>query len=107
MRWCVRVKLVQNWDRFSRLLLETGNRPIVEESRRDTFWGAIPRGDEELVGLNILGCLLEDLREEVKLAGREAFLTVEPPDIGDFILYGQPIGTVVPNAEPPQSCLPL
>src|SRR5688500_12497164 len=42
MRWCLRVKLVQNWHRFSSLLLETDERPIVEESRKDDFWGAKP-----------------------------------------------------------------
>src|SRR5262245_58897838 len=31
MRWCLRVKLAQNWDRFGELLRSTGERPIVEE----------------------------------------------------------------------------
>jgi len=39
MRWCLRVKLAQNWHSFSTLLLETGQMPIVEQSRRDDFWG--------------------------------------------------------------------
>ena len=42
MRWCLRVKLAQNWVKFSALLLDTEDRPIVEESRKDDFWGAEP-----------------------------------------------------------------
>ena len=49
MRWCLRVKLAQNWSRFSTLLLRTDGRPIVEESRKDDFWGAKPRDDGTLV----------------------------------------------------------
>ncbi|HUB13028.1 MAG TPA: NADAR family protein, partial [Acetobacteraceae bacterium] len=37
--WCLRARLVQNFADFSRLLLATGTRPIVEESRQDDFWG--------------------------------------------------------------------
>ena len=40
MKWCLRVKLAQNWIRFGDLLRSTDNRPIVEESRKDDFWGA-------------------------------------------------------------------
>jgi type I restriction enzyme S subunit len=40
MRWSLRVKLAQNWREFGRLLLATGDRPIVEQSRKDDFWGA-------------------------------------------------------------------
>ncbi|MER8550014.1 NADAR family protein [Mesorhizobium sp. M1169] len=40
MRWCLRVKLAQNWETFSALLLATGDRPIVEDSRKDVYWGA-------------------------------------------------------------------
>ena len=34
MRWSLRVKLAQNWSDFGRLLLATGDRPIVDSSRR-------------------------------------------------------------------------
>lgn len=94
MRWCLRVKLAQNWAKFSDLLLRTGDRPIVEESRRDDFWGAKAVDDQALVGMNVLGRLLMELREAVKLQGRDAFLTVEPPDIPEFLLLGQPIMTI-------------
>src|SRR5207302_1470417 len=35
MKWCLRVKLAQNWNKFGELLLSTGQRPIVEDSRKD------------------------------------------------------------------------
>ena len=31
MRWCIRIKLIQNWDSFGRILMETGDKDIVEE----------------------------------------------------------------------------
>lgn len=37
MRWCLRAKLLQNWDKFHELLISTGDLPIVEESNRDSF----------------------------------------------------------------------
>jgi type I restriction enzyme S subunit len=94
MRWCLRVKLAQNWEKFSELLLRTGDRPIVEESRKDDFWGAKPVDGQRLIGMNVLGRLLMELREAVKTQGRDAFRIVEPPDIPDFLLFGRPIGLV-------------
>jgi len=94
MRWCLRVKLAQNWSAFSKLLLETGKRPIVEESRRDDFWGAKPTDDETLVGTNVLGRLLMELREAVKADSRELLARVEPIAITEFMLDGWPIGLI-------------
>lgn len=92
MRWCLRMKLASNWSAFSELLLRTGDRPIVEESHKDDFWGARPSNDGgTLVGINVLGRLLMELREHVKEYGRNAFLRVETPDIPDFQLLGRPI----------------
>ncbi len=94
MRWCLEVKLAQNWDSFSELLLATGNRPIVEQSRRDDFWGAKPIDDERLTGANYLGLLLQSLRERVKRESRESLSCVPPLSILDFCLYGELIGEV-------------
>ena len=91
MRWCLRVKLAQNWSTFSSLLLRSGNSPIVEESRRDDFWGAKRVGQHFLVGRNVLGRLLMELRDAIKSSGRDAFLHVEPPAIPQFLLLGSPI----------------
>jgi ribA/ribD-fused uncharacterized protein len=96
MRWCLRVKLAQNWETFSKLLLETGDCPIVEESWKDDFWGAKPTGDGlHLKGRNMLGHLLMELRDEVKTHGRSAFLKVVPPKIDGFLLLGKPVQTIV------------
>lgn len=94
MRWCLRVKLAQNWEKFSQLLLATGNRSIVEESHKDDFWGAKSSGDEALAGRNVLGRLLMELREEIRERGREAVGRVEPPAIPEFVLLGQPIAPI-------------
>ena len=98
MRWCLRVKLVQNWRQFSDLLLATGDKPIVEESRKDEFWGAKPVDDHTLVGMNVLGRLLMELREEFKSSQRDALLRVEPLPIPDFLLNGLPIETIVASS---------
>lgn len=94
MRWCLRVKLAQNWIAFSELLLETADLPIVEQSRKDDFWGAKPIDEDTLVGMNVLGRLLMELREEVKREDTEPLLRVQPLDIPDFKLDGRPIGFV-------------
>ncbi|MBM3396650.1 MAG: NADAR family protein, partial [Betaproteobacteria bacterium] len=94
MRWCLRMKLAQNWATFSDLLLLTGDRPIVEESRRDDFWGARPVDEQTLVGMNVLGRLLMELRDAVKAQGPAGFQAVEPLDIPEFLFLGLPIGTL-------------
>ena len=96
MRWCLQVKLAQNWDTFSKLLLETGDRPIVEQSRKDAFWGAKVVDDHTLVGMNLLGRLLMELRETIKSEEQEALLCVQPINIPDFRLDGRPIEVVTP-----------
>ncbi|MBB6087099.1 NADAR domain-containing protein [Wenzhouxiangella marina] len=95
MRWCLRVKLAQNWATFSTLLQETGDRPIVEESRKDAFWGAKPVDADTLVGMNVLGRLLMELRAAIEGEGREALLKVDSLDIPGFRLAGHPIETVI------------
>ena len=94
MRWCLRVKLAQNWATFSELLLRTADRPIVAESRKDDFWCAKPVDEQTLVGMNVLGRLLMELREAVKASGHEAFMHVEPLGIPDFVLFGRPIEAI-------------
>ena len=103
MRWCLRVKLAQNWREFSRLLLATGDRPIVEQSRKDDFWGAKVADDGTLVGMNVLGRLLMELREQLKGDEAESLRFIEPLAISEFLLFGQPIEAVqaAPNAEIP------
>ena len=95
MRWCLRVKLAQHWETFASLLESTGDRPIVEESRRDDFWGAKPTGDHLLVGMNILGRLLMELRDKAREGGPGAFRLVPPPQLENFRLLDDPVETVV------------
>lgn len=103
MRWCLRVKLAQNWREFGRLLLATGERPIVEQSRKDDFWGAKVADDGTLVGMNVLGRLLMELREQLKGDEADSLRFIEPLAIPEFLLFGQPIEAVqaAPNAEIP------
>ena len=94
MRWCLRVKLAQNWREFGRLLLATGDRPIVEQSRKDDFWGAKVAEDGSLVGINVLGRLLMELREQLKGDEAESLNAVEPLSIPEFLLFQKPIGAI-------------
>ncbi len=95
MRWCLRVKLAQNWDRFGELLLSTDEKPIVEESKRDAFWGAKPTDAETLAGRNVLGKLLMELREQLQGQDVEQLREVEPLTLPDFLFVGRQIGTVI------------
>lgn len=111
MRWCLRVKLAQNYEEFGRLLLATGNRPIVEQSRKDDYWGA-KLADEAgytLIGQNVLGRLLMELREKLRGDVEGVLKTVPPLGIPDFLLLGRPIEPVIARgldyAQKPQSAL--
>lgn len=96
MRWCLRVKLAQNFDKFSQILLSTEEHPIVELSRKDDFWGALIRGEEKdlLVGENVLGRLLMELRSKLKLYPKSRLESVSPLIIKDFLFLGMPIEVV-------------
>ena len=94
MKWCLRVKLVCNWEKFSSLLNSTGNLPIVEISYKSQFWGAKPQDDDLLVGGNVLGRLLMELRDEIKIYGIDYFSILRPPPINSFYLLGNPIAPI-------------
>lgn len=93
MRWCLRVKLAQNYETFGTLLLSTGEHPIVELSRKDDYWGAkaIDDSGEVLVGQNVLGRLLMELRELLRKDEDGKLKTVQPLSIPDFSFLGKPI----------------
>lgn len=93
MRWCLRAKLASNWDTFGGLLLSTDDRAIVEESNKDPFWGAIPEPNDELVGENVLGRLLMELREQLR-KHPEQLRELRPPAIPSFLLLGKPVPTI-------------
>lgn len=99
MRWCLRVKLAQNFKQFSELLLSTGNNPIVEESRRDNFWGANPVNGDTLVGMNVLGRLLMEVRDEIASNNFAPPPQIEPLEIPNFLLDGYPIRPITIKTE--------
>jgi ribA/ribD-fused uncharacterized protein len=97
MRWCLRVKLAQNFITFGKLLKSTQNRPIVEDSHKDTFWGALrDKTDDKLLrGINALGRLLMQLRESyVENPYSKNLFYIEPLNITNFTLLGEPIAIV-------------
>lgn len=91
MRWVLRVKLAQHYERFGRVLGATGNRAIVELSLKDRFWGARPEG-EWLVGVNALGRLLMELRELYRQKSPAEACAVEPPEMESFLFFGMETG---------------
>lgn len=94
MKWCLRVKLIYNWQRFSGLLLATDGKPIVEDSRKDAFWGAKPDPDSDtLTGQNVLGRLLMELRDQFRTAP-ESLRSLEPVRIDMFLLVGRSLPTI-------------
>ena len=65
MRWVIRMKREANTDLVDSTLERTGDRPIVEYSGHDAFWGAKPDG-ASLIGRNVLGRLWMELRQQVR-----------------------------------------
>ncbi|HCA5050126.1 TPA: NADAR family protein [Acinetobacter baumannii] len=92
MKWSVRAKLMCNFEKFSAELLASENRIIVEESRRDNFWGAKRVESGHLVGVNVLGRILMELRDLIKEKSVPDILY--PLNIENFNLYGEPIEAI-------------
>lgn len=90
MMWCIRMKLLKNWGKFSNNLKDTANKDIVEYSNKDIFWGARDSG-VFLEGYNILGKLLKKLRQEIEKLPLEKDFIVDPPKIENFKLFGYTI----------------
>lgn len=99
MRWCLEVKLAQNWDKFSKLLLDSGDLPIVEFSKKDTFWGAKPVKESPgyLEGGNALGNILVDLRNAIQKGTLKEGNTVQPPKVGGMMVFGREIDSMFPQ----------
>ena len=93
MRWCLRAKLIFNWKKFGQLLDSTGNKIIVEDSNKDSFWGA--RLDSVYFrGTNALGRLLMELREIYREAKSIKNISLEPLKIRDFLFLNKEIPTI-------------
>lgn len=92
MKWCLEVKLIQNFDEFSTILLSTGDKTVVEYSKKDAVWGAILKDDHTtLVGKNALGRLLMELREKIKSHEITKSTVLLPPNVPAFLLFGNTI----------------
>lgn len=100
MRWCLQLKLASSFGRFGKLLLRTGSMDIVEESARDSFWGAIPREDNILEGRNVLGKLLMELRDALAEGFFSEMRIIDLPSSlkvygnSEFALFGIPVQPV-------------
>ena len=90
MAWCVWTKLIQNPDTFGKALLDTGDDTIVENSSKDTFWGAKPKGSL-LIGNNTLGKILMKARETYKTVDENFPTRILPLDIPNFKIYNEEI----------------
>jgi hypothetical protein len=62
MLWVLESKLQQNPHTFGKVLKSTGNKMIVEKSKKDDFWGCFQKGDI-FDGQNQLGMLLVKVRD--------------------------------------------
>ena len=65
MRWVLRMKREANTAEIDAVLAETADRPIVEVSTRDPWWGARPVADR-YEGHNVLGRLWMELRQQLR-----------------------------------------
>ena len=65
MRWVLRCKREANQAEIDAVLTATRDRPIVEVSTRDPWWGARPVADR-YEGRNVLGRLWMELRQQLR-----------------------------------------
>ena len=65
MRWVLRMKREANAGEIDAEIAATGERPIVEVSIRDPWWGARPIADR-YEGNNVLGRLWMELRQQLR-----------------------------------------
>ena len=65
MRWVLRMKREADRAGIDAVLAATGERPIVEVSTRDPWWGARPVADR-YEGRNVLGRLWMELRHQLR-----------------------------------------
>jgi ribA/ribD-fused uncharacterized protein len=77
MYWVLKVKLSQNFDKFSNILKKTENKSIVELSNKDKDWAVV----------------LMQLRSEFVFEN-DSIECVSPPNINGFMLYGSEVEIV-------------
>lgn len=85
MKFCLQLKKKQH-KKYRDTLLLTQNKHIVELSHKDTFWGTLlNENTNTLSGLNILGILHEEIRQEI-INGN--IHTIDDPNINNFFVMG-------------------
>lgn len=90
MRWVLRLKVLQG-PGFGAKLASTHDLIIIEDSRKDRFWGAVASGDTGVLhGENWLGRLLMEVRSEVDVILRAGVVFAPPCRI---VLFGEEILT--------------
>ncbi|MCY3754700.1 MAG: NADAR domain-containing protein, partial [Alphaproteobacteria bacterium] len=77
MRWAIRMKREAHPGLVDAALESTGDRPIVDSSNDDPFWGARQEGDR-LVGGNTLGRLWMELRQQLRKGDPKARTSAWP-----------------------------
>lgn len=98
MRWALRVKLAQNFEKFGSLLIDTYGLDIVEEGKKDPFWSAYPVDQDKLEGNNALGRLLMQLRDEL-LESPDDLKQVKPLSLPKFTILEKPIESIHSDVE--------
>lgn len=91
MRYCIELKLEQNFIKFSEVLLSTKNKSIVEYTKTDKIWGAIDVG-AYYEGTNALGRLLMELRG--KLDCSKGYYHAALPDVPDLVVLNKDLKTI-------------
>lgn len=89
MWWSLLVKLACNMEKFGEVIEATGSRPIVEDSSKDPYWGAVPNANDDILfGANVLGQMQNQLKLHLRTYGDE-MRQVPSPKFPDAILYGK------------------
>ena len=91
MVYTTAVKLAQHPNIFTKVLMETGTLHIVENSSRDSFWGAAPRSGT-YQGVNVLGKILTFTRDTLTQSDGNVPHTIER------LLADLPANTLIINA---------
>ena len=93
MYWVLRTKLASASQLVGDALKETEDKPIVEVSAKDNFWGARPKGDC-FVGANMLGAVWMQVRKDWQIRSkgcRSASVRAPKNKSGGWMLLGKPV----------------
>ncbi|MEI8092596.1 MAG: NADAR family protein [Spirochaetales bacterium] len=91
-RWAIHMKYAQHVRNMHFLLALTGESPIVACKPEDGYWGTSATSTQTLVGRNVLGGLLAELRALVRMLPTAMRFLAIPPEVEGAKLLGEPIG---------------